>query len=132
MGGRSGKPRTGRGPRATLRAYALTFPGAWEDFPWGESVVKAGKKVFLFLGHSGDQLGLSMKLPSSSLLALDLPFTTPTGYGLARGGWVTATFEKGEAPPVGLLCQWIEESYRAVAPKRSIKELDALPPAVPR
>ena len=67
MGGRSGKARAGRGPRATLRAYALAFPGAWEDFPWGESVVKVGKKVFLFLGHSGDQLGLSMNSPKIAI-----------------------------------------------------------------
>lgn len=58
-------------------------------------------------------------------LALDLPFTSPTGYGLARGGWVTAEFAKDEAPPVELLCQWIDESYREVAPKRLVKESDA-------
>jgi predicted DNA-binding protein (MmcQ/YjbR family) len=125
MGGRSGTARAGA--RAALRRYALGLPGAWEDFPWGESVVKVGKKVFVFLGRSGSALSLSVKLPSSGLLALDLPFTSPTGYGLARGGWVTADFPKGESPPVALLCQWIDESYRAVAPKRLVKELDASP-----
>jgi predicted DNA-binding protein (MmcQ/YjbR family) len=110
-----------------VRRHALALPGAWEDFPWGESVVKVGKKVFVFLGRSGGGLSLSVKLPSSGLLALDLPFTSPTGYGLARGGWVTAEFARGEAPPVDLLCQWIDESYREVAPKRLVKELDAAP-----
>ena len=134
MGGRSGKARVagGGGARAAVRRYALALPGAWEDFPWGESVAKVGKKVFVFLGRSGGGLSLSVKLPSSGLLALDLPFTSPTGYGLARGGWVTAEFAKGQSPPVGLLCQWIEESYRAVAPKRLVAELDAAPPPVPR
>lgn len=125
MGGRSGRDRVGGSARATLRRHALGLPGAWEDFPWGESVVKVGKKVFVFLGRAGGEVSLSVKLPSSNLLALDLPFTSPTGYGLARGGWVTARFARGEAPPVTLLRQWIEESYRAVAPKRLIKELDA-------
>ena len=45
MGGRSGRRRTGGHARAELRRYALGLPGAHEDFPWGESVVKAGKKV---------------------------------------------------------------------------------------
>lgn len=110
-----------------LRRFALGLPGAWEDFPWGEAVVKVGKKVFLFLGHSGDVFGLSVKLPESNLLALDLPFTSPTGYGLARGGWVTARFEKGDDVPVDLLERWVEESYRAVAPKKLVKALDEGP-----
>jgi len=111
--------------RAALRRFALGLPGAHEDFPWGESVVKVGKKVFVFLGRSGRGLSLSVKLPDSNLLALDLPFASPTGYGLARGGWVTAEFASGEAPPVELLRRWIEESYRAVAPRRMAAELDA-------
>jgi predicted DNA-binding protein (MmcQ/YjbR family) len=115
--------------RAALRRMALRLPGAHEDFPWGESVVKVGTKVFVFLGHKGNGLHLSVKLPESSLLALDLPFASPTGYGLARGGWVTATFEADERPPVDLLRRWIEESYRAVAPRRLVAELDAAEPA---
>ena len=36
--------------RRTLLEYALTLPEAWEDHPWGDSVVKVRKKIFLFLG----------------------------------------------------------------------------------
>ena len=32
------------------RAFAMGLPGATEDFPWGERVVKAGGKDFVFLG----------------------------------------------------------------------------------
>ncbi len=125
MGGSSGRGRAGGRARAELRRFALSFPGAHEDFPWGESVVKVGKKIFVFLGRSGGELSLSVKLPSSNLLALDLPFASPTGYGLARGGWVTAQFPKTDEPPVELLKRWVDESYRAVAPGRLIAELDA-------
>lgn len=121
MGGQSGRRRNAA--RAALRRYALGLPGAHEDFPWGESVVKVSKKVFVFLGRSGGGLSLSVKLPSSNLLALDLPFASPTGYGLARGGWVTAQFERDEEPPLDLLRQWVEESYRAVAPRRLVEQL---------
>jgi len=124
MGGTRARRAAGNRWREELRRFALGFPGAHEDFPWGESVVKVGKKVFVFLGRSGGGLGLSVKLPDSNLLALDLPFTSPTGYGLARGGWVSAEFARDQTPPMDLLYRWIEESYRAVAPRRLVAELD--------
>ena len=111
-----------------LRAFALGFPEAYEEFPWGERVAKVNGKVFVFLGMDGDTLGLSVKLPQSGMLALGLPFASPTGYGLGKAGWVTAKFAKREKAPVDLLRSWIEESYRAVAPKTLVKALDASGP----
>ncbi len=110
-------------PQAALRAHALSLPGAQEAFPWGESVVKVRGKVFVFLGREGD-LGVSVKLPESGMAALALPFVEPTGYGLGKSGWITASFSRIERVPVRLLQQWIEESYRAVAPRRLVTELD--------
>jgi len=63
MGGTRARRAAGNRWREELRRFALGFPGAHEDFPWGESVVKVGKKVFVFLGRSGGGLGLSVKLP---------------------------------------------------------------------
>ena len=114
-----------------LRRFALTFPVATEDFPWGERVAKVGGKVFVFLGAqpvAGGSMGLSIKLPVSGPDALDLPFTKPTGYGLGRSGWVTARFEAGEHPPIEILKAWILESYRAVAPRRLLAALDSPEP----
>lgn len=37
---------------------------------------------------------------------------------------MTASFEAGQVPPVGLFEAWIDESYRAQAPKRLVKALD--------
>ena len=53
-----------------------------------------------------------------------LPFAKPTGYGLGKSGWVSAEIPLGEAPPVALFKEWIEESYRAQAPKTLVKQLD--------
>ena len=104
--------------KAALREFALGFPGAREEFPWGERVIKVGKKVFVFLGMAdGDELGLSVKLPESGPMALLLPFAQPTGYGLGKAGWVSARFGPSDHPPLGMLREWIDESYRAVAPK---------------
>jgi predicted DNA-binding protein (MmcQ/YjbR family) len=109
-----------------LKSEALSFPGAWEDHPWGDTVVKVGKKVFVFLGRPDeDSYGLSVKLPESADEALTLPGAEPTGYGLGRAGWVTLQFSEGDDVPVDLCRDWIDESYRAVATKTMIKQLDA-------
>lgn len=112
---------------SALRKFALSLPGAHEDFPWGERVAKVGKKIFVTLGSGSDGkgLGMSVKLPESSFEALELPFTAPTGYGLGRAGWVTATFAAAEPVPVALLIEWIGESYRAIAPKKLVALLEA-------
>lgn len=109
-----------------LQAFALGLPGATEHFPWGERVAKVGGKVFVFLGcdpKPDGPMGLSVKLPESAAEALDLPFTKPTGYGLGKAGWVTASFEPGEQAPREILEAWILESYSAIAPKKLLREL---------
>jgi predicted DNA-binding protein (MmcQ/YjbR family) len=114
-----------RTPFTRARAYALSFPGATEDFPWGETVMKVAKKVFVFLGRgNSSELGLSVKLPVSGAAALSLPFVTPTGYGLGKSGWVSASFTKADSIPLDLIEEWIEESYRTVAPKKLVAQLD--------
>ena len=112
----------------SLRRFALALPEATEDFPWGDRVAKVKGKIFVFLGLDpvpGSGMTLTVKLPASSEAALDLPFVKPTGYGLGKSGWVTATFGPSDHPPVDILKAWIVESYRAVAPKRLIAGLDA-------
>jgi predicted DNA-binding protein (MmcQ/YjbR family) len=109
-----------------LMAYALSFPEAWQDEPWeGDVVAKVGKKIFVFFGSRDEgTVGLSVKLPASAEEALAYPFTEPTGYGMGRHGWVSAQFARGDAPPIDMLEEWIDESYRAVAPKKLVKLLD--------
>ena len=107
------------------KGFALSLPGAWEDHPWGDTVVKVGKKIFVFLGMDGDDsVGASVKLPDSRDQALSMAGTEPTGYGLGKAGWVSASYGPGEDVPVDILCDWIEESYRAIAGKKLIAELD--------
>ena len=115
-------------PLDVLLKFALGYPGAHEDHPWGETVVKVGKKVFVFLGK-GEGFGLSVKLPQSGALALSLPFASPTGYGLGKSGWVSVQFGKRDKVPLDMLRQWIDESYRAVAPKTLVARLSDGPPA---
>jgi len=67
---------------------------------------------------------MSVKLPESGSLVLGFPFASPTGYGLGKSGWVSLQFgSRDRVPPLEVLCAWIEESYRAVAPVRMAKTL---------
>lgn len=109
-----------------LRTYGLAYPGAHTKSPWpGHLDLAVNDKTFAYLSIDGEPLSISCKLPSSSGLALTMPFTSPTAYGLGKSGWVTATFKDSEKPPVQLLERWIDESYRAQAPKKLLKQLDA-------
>ena len=129
---KSGSPITAaqKAAYAKLRSHALSYPGSFEDFPWGHCAVKVKGKVFVFLVHGemedsgGAAVGLSLKLPLSNGQALSLPFCTPTGYGLGKAGWVSASFSVDDDVPVDILTRWIDESYRAVAPKTLLKQLD--------
>ena len=108
--------------RQRLLRFALALPAAYEDHPWDETVAKVRKKVFVFFGGAAKLM--TVKLVESHGHALSIEGVEPTGYGLGNSGWVNV--------PVGaqgldheLLCDWIEESYRIVAPKRLVAELDA-------
>ena len=111
-------------PFDILKAAALAYPEAWEDHPWGETVIKVRAKIFLFLHEGEEGLRLSVKLPRSREFALEYPFTKPTGYNLGKSGWVSASFAAKAKPPLDVLEAWLDESYRAVAPKKLIAALD--------
>jgi predicted DNA-binding protein (MmcQ/YjbR family) len=113
-----------RDPRPKLADFALGLPGAHEDFPWGERVVKVRGKVFVFLGREegGGTPAVIVKLVESHAHALSVDGAQPTGYGLGKAGWVTVPVT-GVA--IDTLRDWVEESYRIVAPKRLAAELDA-------
>src|SRR5919205_1139335 len=97
---------------------ALELPGAWEDHPWEETVAKVGRKVFVFFGSEASPTWPSMtvKLADSHDQAMAIPGTEPTGYGLGKSGWVTIPFRSRLLPPLGVLTDLVEESYRLVAP----------------
>jgi predicted DNA-binding protein (MmcQ/YjbR family) len=109
--------------REKLLRFALSLPEAYEDHPWDETVAKVRKKVFVFFG--GTPKLMTVKLVESHAHALSVEGVQPTGYGLGPSGWVNVPVD---APGLGheLLCDWIEESYRIVAPKRLVAALDAV------
>ncbi|WP_247597512.1 MmcQ/YjbR family DNA-binding protein [Streptomyces sp. RKND-216] len=130
------KETPGPPPKAAVRArdavrdFALGLPGAAEEFPWeDDAVVKVNKKIFVFLGSDGGgyPLGVTLKLRDPDLHehALSFPGAAPAGYGLGRSGWVSVPLEEKGAPAAELLCEWTEESYRLIAPKKLVALLDS-------
>src|SRR5258708_37711224 len=112
---------------AQLIAFAATFPQAWEDHPWEHTVMKVGKKVFVFFGGAAappNELSITVKLPISYEMALTLPFMSPAGHGLWKGGWANLRQTTGEDIDLQTIRGWIRQSYGAVAPKKLGKLAD--------
>ena len=111
-----------------LIVFAGAFPQAWEDHPWEHTVFKVGKKVFVFFGGAAappGELSLTVKLPISYEMALTLPYMSPAGHGLWKGGWAALRQRDGDEIDLATLRGWIDQSYRAVATKKLVKQLDA-------
>lgn len=121
---------------AEVLAFALAYPEAWQDFPWGDRALKVKKKVFVFMGLSSDRpetagepptFGVTVKVPESAPFLVAAGEATPTGYGLGKSGWVSMRFplKATDTLPLARLKALIDESYRNVAPKTLLKQLGA-------
>ncbi len=112
------------GAREKVLAFALSLPGTAADRPWEEDdVVKVNGKIFAFLGPASSRR-ISVKLAESHQHALAIEGAVPTGYGLGKAGWVTVPL-RAPGVSIDVLRDWVEESYRIVAPKRLVAELES-------
>jgi len=123
-----------------VRTFALGLPAAEEDFPWGETAIKVRRKpgvppwrkdnvgvygpMFLWMGQRDSPApAVCVKLTRSYEEAMAVGRATRTTIsGLGQWGWLTVPLTGID---VALVCDWVEESYRNVAPKRFVAELDA-------
>jgi predicted DNA-binding protein (MmcQ/YjbR family) len=117
----AGKKISANAATKELRTFGLKYPNAHTKSPWpGHLDLAVNDKTFAYLNADGEPFSISCKLPQSSKAALKLPFTEPTGYGLGKSGWVTAKWPEDPGSPIELFKAWIDESYRAQAPKRLV------------
>ena len=109
---------------AALAKVAARYPEATEDHPWGHRAMKVRGKTFAWITADGPTVTLTVKLPRTRHQALMLPNAAPTEYGLGKSGWVTVTLR----PPATKLraqCEeWLDESYKAVAPKTLVRQVE--------
>lgn len=123
-----------------VRDFALSLPNAALDYPWDEPVVKALSSLtdpprwekngllrgpmFVWLGRrEAETPAVSVHLTASYDQAVALAGATPTTIsGLGHWGWLTVRLGVVD---VGLVCDWVDESYRTKAPKKLVAQLDA-------
>jgi predicted DNA-binding protein (MmcQ/YjbR family) len=120
-------------PFEEVLALALAYPEAHEDHPWGDTAIKVRGKVFCFLGVADAEnrgLTIGVKLPQSHPLALAQPHVSPMRYGLGKAGWVTGIFPHDDLPPMPMIEAWLDESYRAIAPRKLVASLSGYSPGV--
>jgi hypothetical protein len=103
-----------------LRKVALALPGVEEGVacagtPIEKSTCRVKKKAFLFLGNKDGGFDVMVKLDASLADARERAAKEPGRYKAGAGGWVSAKFARGEAPPRGLLERWIVESHGVLA-----------------
>jgi hypothetical protein len=120
------------------RSFALGLPAAAEDGPWGQTVIKVRRRpgappwrkdgegvlgpMFVWLGRrDAPEPAVFVRLTTSYDTAVAIAGARPTTTsGLGRWGWLTVPLDGLD---VDVLCDWIEESYRNVAPKRFVDQL---------
>jgi predicted DNA-binding protein (MmcQ/YjbR family) len=109
-----------------IRTKALAYPETHEDFPWGESAFKVKDRTFVFMNDGDGGVSFSVKLDGSRDLALALPGSEPTHYGLGKKGWVTV--RPTSRISLDVLYFLIDESFRVIAPKKIVAQLPEPPP----
>jgi len=108
-----------------LRAFGLSLPSTDSASPWpGHDDLRVSNKTFAFLSVAGEPFSISCKLAYTAEAALELPYASPTHYGMGKWGWVTFSPNDAEMPSLDQLKEWVEESYRSQAPRKLVKELD--------
>jgi predicted DNA-binding protein (MmcQ/YjbR family) len=108
-----------------LLAIVLQLPGAYEDRPWGSVHCKVDGKIFVGWGRLDDgdmSMGIRVDKTFQPMLVASDPRFTVAKYVGKHGG---VDMRLGPKPDWHEVEKFIVESYRAIAPKKRLEELDA-------
>ncbi len=110
-----------------LLAIVLQLPGAYEDRPWGSVHCKVDGKIFVGWGRLDDgDMSIGIRVDTAfqpMLVASDSRFTIAK-YSGKYGG---VDMRLGPKPDWDEVEKFIVESYRLIAPKKRLAELDGMP-----
>jgi hypothetical protein len=112
-----------------VRTTALRLPQTEEGIACAGTAaerrtLRVGGKAFVFLG-SGD---IMLKLQDSIGEATAFAEQHSDACRVGAHGWVTLTITNA-APATDTLLSWVNESYRLLAPKRLLAQLESPAPA---
>lgn len=108
-----------------LLQIVLSLPGTSEDRPWGSVHCKVAGKIFVGWGRHDDgemEIGFRVSPELQSMLVASDPRFKIAKYVGKYGG---VDMRLGPKPNWAEVEQFIVESYRIIAPKKLVKELDA-------
>ena len=110
-----------------LLAITLKLPGAYEDWPWGCIHCKVDGKIFVGWGRDDDGemcIGIRTTLDKQAILVdSDKRFSIAKYVGKYGG----IDMKLGAKPDWAEVESFIVESYRLIAPKKRLAELDGGP-----
>jgi predicted DNA-binding protein (MmcQ/YjbR family) len=109
-----------------LLEITLRLPGAYEDRPWGSVHCKIDEKIFVGWGRRDDgdmSVGFRVDKAFQSMLVANDPRFSIAKYVGKHGG---VDMKLGNKPDWREVEAFIVESYRLIAKKSRVKELDAL------
>ncbi|HZO12499.1 MAG TPA: MmcQ/YjbR family DNA-binding protein [Polyangiaceae bacterium] len=110
-----------------LLSIVKRLPGAYEDRPWGSVHCKVNGKIFVGWGRHDDgdmSIGFKTNKDLQAMLVASDPRFTIAAY-VGKHGWVD--MKLGKKPNWQEVEQFITESYRMIAPKKLVKQLDGEP-----
>lgn len=106
---------------ARLREICLALPDTKETITWGEPHFRVGEKIFAGYGKDAGRSAIGFKLePLHAEEVLDDPRFTRAAY-VGRYGWVA--MDAGQVSDWDEVRELVHESYRLIAPRRSLKKL---------
>jgi predicted DNA-binding protein (MmcQ/YjbR family) len=110
-----------------VRKLCLAFPETSEKLAWGHPTFRVRDKIFatIGVGEDGKRVTMTTKPPpgeQEALLAEGEPFFFPKYVGVR--GWIG--FAVNSKTDWKLVAELIEDSYREIASKRVVAQLDAV------
>ena len=110
-----------------MRAICLSLPGTRETPTWGQPHFRVGEKIFAGLGEEKGILTASFKLEMDHADAMvRRPGFSRAPY-VGHKGWVSA--DVARVADWDELCALIHESYRLIAPKKTLARRQSEPAA---
>lgn len=109
-----------------MRAICLSLPETKETLTWGKPHFRVGEKIFAGFGDENGKpvIGFKLTMPHAHAI-IDDPRFWPAPY-VGHRGWVS--MDTTGVDDWDQVRELVLESYRLIAPKRTLKLLDAAPP----
>ena len=106
-----------------LRAICLALPDTKETPTWGKPHFRVGEKIFCGYGEEGGKTTIGFKLEMAHAAArIEDPRFEKAPY-VGHKGWVS--MDAASVTDWDEVRELVLESYRLIAPKRSLAKLDA-------